>query len=928
MLRIGGAGTGVPDDITTPVGEGSEAADRRQASRRRRRRRRRRRHDRHLIDALSRTQRRQLAVLCVAWVATSAWAWSWWIDPAHVESVPAFVLNSLLLSAETLILPAWFFFWLWRMKRPDTRIPVPCLRTAMVVTKAPSEPWPVVRHTLEAMLGQRFPYHYDVWLADEQPTAATRAWCSEHGVRVCTREGVAEYHQPVWPRRTRCKEGNLAYFYDMYGYREYDVVAQLDADHVPEPDYLAHMLRPFADPIVGYVAAPSVCDRNAARSWAARGRLYAEAVLHGPMQSGHSGGYAPSCIGSHYAVRTRALREAGGLGPELAEDFTTTLMLSSHGWQGVFAGDAEAHGDGPESLPDCLTQEFQWSRSMMNVALGVGGAYWAGLRRTAKARLGFCLLWYPLFGLLMLASVLVPVVALVTQTPFVRVSLGDFYTHFAPSVLTLLCVVLWLRRLAFLRPRTARAVSWEMALFQLVRWPWALIGCAHAVAGRILGREFAFKVTPKGRTGAAQMPFRVIAPYLALSLISSAPFVLGVPTGAAHGYRTLALVNVALYLLAAIAVLVLHVAEHPPRHRRAVVRGSVGKAVLIGLVAVTAGVAVLQPAPFAGFAPVQDAEGAVAWPLREPVAGQVVIGVTTDALAKNSTRPWDAGDLVQVNAFERHAEGATGIVQWFADWAHAPRPDLAQLRAIAARGSVPQISWEPWDYSKGLNTAQPEFRLRAISAGRHDAHIRTWARALRSYRGPVLLRFAHEMNGTWYPWGQSSNGNRRGDYRDAWRHVHAIFAAEGATNVRWVWSPVARPLDSLDYPGDDVVDEVGLSGFNGGTALPWTGWRSFESIFDRPLKQLHAVAPHKPVQISEVSSAEHGGDKARWILDMFAYLRRHPGIRSVLWFDLRKQTDWRVASSRDAAAAFAAGLAGRTAVASPRASATPLVSRP
>ena len=139
----------------------------------------------------------------------------------------------------------------------------------MVVTKAPSEPFPIVAETLLAMLAQTQPH--DTWLADEDPSPETLAWCREHGVFVSTRKGRADYHRQTWPRRTRCKEGNLAFFYDHYGYERYDFVAQLDADHVPEPDYLWQMLRPFADPAVGYVSAPSICDRNAAESWSARG---------------------------------------------------------------------------------------------------------------------------------------------------------------------------------------------------------------------------------------------------------------------------------------------------------------------------------------------------------------------------------------------------------------------------------------------------------------------------------------------------------------------------------------------------------------------------------------------------------------------------------------------------------------------------------
>ncbi|MBP0651757.1 hypothetical protein J8J40_32320, partial [Mycobacterium tuberculosis] len=83
--------------------------------------------------------------------------------------------------------------------------------------------------------------------------------------------------------------------------------------------------------------APSICDRNAADSWSARGRLYAEASLHGALQCGYNNGWTPLCIGSHYAVRTKALRSIGGLGPELAEDHSTTLMMAAGGWRGVHA---------------------------------------------------------------------------------------------------------------------------------------------------------------------------------------------------------------------------------------------------------------------------------------------------------------------------------------------------------------------------------------------------------------------------------------------------------------------------------------------------------------------------------------------------------------------------------------------------------------
>jgi beta-mannanase len=176
----------------------------------------------------------------------------------------------------------------------------------------------------------------------------------------------------------------------------------------------------------------------------------------------------------------------------------------------------------------------------------------------------------------------------------------------------------------------------------------------------------------------------------------------------------------------------------------------------------------------------------------------------------------------------------------------------------------------------------------------------------------VYLRFAQEMNGNWYPWSEAVNGNRPGQFVAAWRHVHRIFTQLGADNVRWIWSPAAgtASLKARLYPGSAYVDIVGVSVFNGGSTLRWGGWRSFARIFNPTERVLAQIAPGEPIQISEVASAEAGGSKAAWITGMFADLRAHPRVTSLVWYDLRKQADWPVTSDRAAARAFAAGARG------------------
>src|SRR5262249_37398206 len=162
---------------------------------------------------------------------------------------------------------------------------------------------------------------------------------------------------------------------------------------------------------------------------------------------------------------------------------------------------------------------------------------------------------------------------------------------------------------------------------------------------------------------------------------------------------------------------------------------------------------------------------------------------------------------------------------------------------------LPIVAWEPWDYTHGVN--QPAYRLSAIYGGHYDTYIRSWATGIAALRIPIVMRFAHEMNGSWYPWCEQSNGNRPGDYIRAARHVHEIFTAAGARNVTWMWSPNvtypgARPLSSL-YPGDSYVDWIGLSGYYGTGGV--TAYRSFNSIFAGTLTELGTFSL-KPVVIA------------------------------------------------------------------------------
>jgi beta-mannanase len=242
-------------------------------------------------------------------------------------------------------------------------------------------------------------------------------------------------------------------------------------------------------------------------------------------------------------------------------------------------------------------------------------------------------------------------------------------------------------------------------------------------------------------------------------------------------------------------------------------------------------------------------------------------------------------------------------------------PDRAGLEEVMRNGFVPMITWEPWQLpGNGRPEDQPGFSLSAIKSGRYDEYIRHWAVDLQGVPGPILFRPMHEMNGNWYPWCGSVNGNTPEAFVEAWRHIRSIFRKAESDRLVWVWCPYAHSVPDEPYneigryfPGAEEVDWVGLDGYNWGTSQPWSRWQDFADIFGEGYERLIRLAPDKPCMIAEAGCAEEGGSKGRWIEEAFEALRgRFAGIKAMVWFNIEKECDWRIESSEESLSAFRA----------------------
>lgn len=240
-----------------------------------------------------------------------------------------------------------------------------------------------------------------------------------------------------------------------------------------------------------------------------------------------------------------------------------------------------------------------------------------------------------------------------------------------------------------------------------------------------------------------------------------------------------------------------------------------------------------------------------------------------------------------IQQFQFKYEITPSIISWYQAWGDSANSNirLEMLNIVRSFGATPMITWEPWNPAIPKSTTIYD----DILAGRLDPYIRWWDDILRTFKRRVLLRFAHEMNGDWYPWGQSAQ------YVETWRYVRSKMTT--AVNVDWVWSPNvsfsgSSPMKDF-WPGEDQVDVLGLDGYN------WNSpWVTPEELFGDSIKEIKRISD-KELIIAETACTEHE-DKPRWIKQLF----KLEGVETIVWFNEHKELDWRINSSVKSSKAF------------------------
>lgn len=260
----------------------------------------------------------------------------------------------------------------------------------------------------------------------------------------------------------------------------------------------------------------------------------------------------------------------------------------------------------------------------------------------------------------------------------------------------------------------------------------------------------------------------------------------------------------------------------------------------------------------------------------------------------------------QINSISNVYGQRPAVILTFVGWSDRPfKTTLSTINAIKDAGAIPMITLEPW-----LFPSKTPISIQDIS--KEENVLKEFGAMLKEYNAPVFLRFAHEMNGNWYPWTGYQNQKQTTLYIDAWKKVHdAITKYSGNTKIYWVWSINAEDIPSETwnepknyYPGDNYVDMIGIDGYNQSN-------RSFDGIFKKQIKYVRRNFKGKTIFITETASGTAGIKRSKWINNFFHKLyRNYSDIPLFIWFDMNKESDWNLNADGPSIDAFKNGLKG------------------
>lgn len=534
-----------------------------------------------------------------------------WIIVQQPES-PTYVANFIMLICLALL---QFFLIVGTLSatRSTTKSkdPVPVrpqknLRIAFATTRAPGEPVDMVQTTLEA--AKRVRYRggiVDVWLLDETRQPELEAMCARLGVRYFSRAGVARWNTPKPSQTTtqrliaylkwiialargrksrlvyepqpdpfyaaKSKHGNFNSWRDYLKSEEitYDILAGVDTDQVPEPNYLERLLGYFRDPNVAYVVGPQVYGNYAGglRGLVSRWAESQASFFQSTIQRAGNATTSAMFVGTNYAVRMNVLDQIGGFQPCITEDMATGLAIHSSRnlstgkrWKSVYTPDVLAVGEGPNLWGPYFTQQWRWAAGTFDTWRRVVWRIFFRLSPGAMLHYLLMLTYYPFAALTWLLGMVSSLTYLTTGATAILAPWSQFVSLYLMALVMQLSLYFWNRRYNVSPHEPEGTYGTAGMLASTLTAPVYF----SALVGMALGKKASFVVTTK-RGSHNTDNLRVFRTHLQWAAVLIASLIYGFING--HNHPAI-LVWAGMQLIICLLPVILGLAASSPASRR------------------------------------------------------------------------------------------------------------------------------------------------------------------------------------------------------------------------------------------------------------------------------------------------------------------------------------------------------------------------
>jgi cellulose synthase (UDP-forming) len=261
----------------------------------------------------------------------------------------------ILLAAEAFgVLNYLLFAWITNKVEPTRAYRVPRAALSVdVYIPTYNEDIDILEATISGAVGIRYPHK--TYVLDDGRRPQVNALARRLGAIYLTRENNMNH-----------KAGNINH---ALGKTKGEFIAILDADMVPQPDYLDRTLGYFEDRQLAFVQLPQeFYNQDSIQHDPRRAQWHEQTLFFRVIQPGKNYSNSAFWTGSPSVVRRKALEEVGGVASEtITEDIHTSVRLHSKGWKSYFLNEVLAYGIAPHTVHAFLLQRLRWAQGTMQL---------------------------------------------------------------------------------------------------------------------------------------------------------------------------------------------------------------------------------------------------------------------------------------------------------------------------------------------------------------------------------------------------------------------------------------------------------------------------------------------------------------------------------------------------------------------------------